>query len=356
MTRITDLARTRRSTHQPVRPGPTRRPAVTLLELLVVIAVIGLLIGLLLPAVQRVRESANRVTCQNHLKQLGLAVHQFEVARGHFPGLGTLPHQDSVFARILPFVEQDALYQLIARDKPLFAAYADGSGLNPVQARAASTVVNLFLCPSDGAEPLATSPFDGAILAGSNYVANAGTGTGTKYDLRFPTDGLFWYGSKVKPLDVTDGISTTLLFSEALRGTGVDTYETEPADARRQWAGLYAMVLPNTDRPGTTPPISDETCMMPCMWHGTRGTGWVGGQVFRTAFTTYHMPNDPMPDCGAWDMGRYKASSNHPRGLNMILADGSVHFVVDMIDMDTWRAISTRQNCEPVGDYCGCYK
>ena len=92
------------------------------------------------------------------------------------------------------------------------------------------------------------------------------------------------------------------------------------------------------------------------MWHGNRGQGWIGGQVFRTAFTTYHMPNDTMPDCRAFDLGRYKAASNHPRGVNMILADGSVHFVVDMIDMDTWRAISTRQNCEPVGDFCGCYK
>ena len=337
-------------------PRPRRsRVAFSLIELLVVLAIIAVMIGFLMPAVQRIRESAHRVACQNHLKQLGLAVHQYEAAQGFFPGLGKLPHQDSVFARLLPYLELDAIDRLIVRNQPLFAAYADGSGLNPVQARAASTVVSLFLCPSENAEPLATAP-DGAVLAGCNYVANAGTGTGTNYDLRFPTDGLFWYGSKVRHTDVKDGVSTTLLFSEALLGLGYDIDAMQPIDPRRQWAGLYAIAIPNTDRPGSSPPISDELCMMPCMWHGNRGQGWIGGQVFRTAFTTYHMPNDPMPDCGAFDLGRYKAASNHPRGLNMILADGSVHFVVDMIEMDTWRAISTRQNCEPVGDFCGCYK
>jgi len=330
-----------------------RRPAMSLIELLVVVAIMAVLIGLLLPAVQKVREAAARTQCQNHLKQLGLATHQYEAAMGHFPGLGTLPHQDSVFARILPYVEQSGLDQLIARNQPLFAAYVDGSGLNPVQAKAASTVVGLYLCPSDAATPLAPSPFDGAILAGTNYVANAGTGTGTFYDLRFPTDGLFWYGSKVRHTDVTDGVSNTLMYSEALLGTGFDTFEMQPTDARRQWAGLYALTVPNTTKPGTSPPITDDLCMMPCMWHGTRGNGWIGGQVFRTAFTTYHMPNDPMPDCGAWDMGRYKVASNHPRGANMILADGSVHFVMDMVDMETWRAISTKGTAEPVGDFCG---
>jgi prepilin-type N-terminal cleavage/methylation domain-containing protein len=338
-------------TRIPQRP----RTAYSLIELLVVVAIIAVLIGFLLPAVQRVRESAHRVACQNHLKQLGLAVHQYEAAQGFFPGLGKLPHQDSVFARLLPYIELDALDRLIDRSQPLFAPYAEGSGLNPIQARAAGTVVGHFICPSENMEPLSTAP-DGTILAGCNYVANAGTGTGTNYDLRFPTDGLFWYGSKVRHTDVTDGVSTTLLFSEALLGLGFDVDAMQPTDPRRQWAGLYAIAVPNTDRPGTSPPITDDLCMMPCMWHGNRGQGWIGGQVFRTAFTTYDMPNDPMPDCGAFDLGRYKAASNHPRGLNMILADGSVHFVVDMIDMDTWRAISTRQNCEPVGDFCGCYK
>jgi prepilin-type N-terminal cleavage/methylation domain-containing protein len=338
-------------------PRPPRpRNAYSLIELLVVLAIIAVLIGFLLPAVQRVRESAHRAACQNHLKQLGLAVHQYEAAQGFFPGLGKLPHQDSVFARLLPYLELEALERQIIRNQPLFAPYGEGGRLNGIQARPAATVVGLFLCPSENMEALSVA-HDGETLAGSNYVANAGTGTGTNYDLRFQTDGLFWYGSKVRHTDVQDGVSTTLLFSEALLGLGYDTVDTmQPVDPRRQWAGLYALINPHVDKPGSSPPINEEICMMPCMWHGNRGQGWIGGQVFRTAFSTYHMPNDPMPDCGAYDLGHFKAASNHPRGVNMILADGSVHFVVDMIDLETWRAISTRQNCEPVGDYCGCYK
>ena len=88
------------------------------------------------------------------------------------------------------------------------------------------------------------------------------------------------------------------------------------------------------------------------MWHGNRGQGWIGGQVFRTAFTTYHMPNDPMPDCGAYDLGRYKAASNHPRGLNMILADGSVHFVKNTVSQLTWVQLLSKSDGQVTGtDY-----
>ena len=347
MTQSTRSARIRRHANRPIG-----RHAMTLIELLVVIAIVAVLIGLMMPAVQRVREAANRATCQNHLKQIGLAAHQFEVHRGHFPGLGGLGHQDSVLAQVLPYLEQDALERLIVRSQPVFIPDAQGGGLHPAQERAAATVLPLFLCPSDGAPPLVGAQ----ALAGTNYVANAGTGTGTFYDLRFPTDGMFWYGSKIKHSDVTDGVSTTLMFSESLRGDGVDSFDMTPVDPRRQWAGLFAIVVPNADRPGTTPPLTDEMCENPCQWHGNRNVGWIGGQVFRAAFNTYHMPNDRMPDYGAWDTGRFKGASNHPNGLNMILGDGSVHFVVNMIDHETWRAISTRGTAEPVGDYCGCYK
>src|SRR5262245_1259085 len=150
-------------TPRPLRP----RNAYSLIELLVVLAIIAVLIGFFLPAVQRVRESAHRVACQNHLKQLGLAVHQYEAAQGFFPGLGKLPHQDSVFARLLPYLELDALDRQITRNQPLFAAYADGSQLNPIQAKAAATVVSQFVCPSENMELLSTM-WDGTILAGCN--------------------------------------------------------------------------------------------------------------------------------------------------------------------------------------------
>src|SRR5947209_19985194 len=122
-------------------PARGRRAALTLIELLVVVAIISALLGLLLPAVQRVRAAAARAACQNHLKQLGLAAHQYESAYGYYPGLGTLPHQDSGFGRLLPYLELDVVDRLIPRSQPLFRAYAAGSALTRGQPHAAALAV-----------------------------------------------------------------------------------------------------------------------------------------------------------------------------------------------------------------------
>jgi type II secretory pathway pseudopilin PulG len=336
------------------RPGG-RRGAFSLIELLVVAGIVGTLIGLTLPAVQRARESGNYVACRNHLKQLGLAMHNYEASRGYFPGLGTLPHQESVLAQVLPFLELGALRDRIAADQPLFSPDIDYGYLDASQAEAARTVVPLFLCPSDGQPPVFTG-FGAAALAGTNYVVNAGTGTGTNYDLRFRTDGVFWYGSRVKYADMTDGLASTMFFSEALLGSGRNDYEA-PTDPRRQWMTVSCMTTVNADRPGTVIPLTDALCMSPAgmTWIGDRGASWIGGPGQRSAFNTYLMPNDRMADCGSNGLGRYKASSGHPGGVNMILGDGSVHFIKDHIELDTWRALSTRGEAEVLGSYCGCH-
>jgi prepilin-type N-terminal cleavage/methylation domain-containing protein/prepilin-type processing-associated H-X9-DG protein len=339
-----------------MRAGPKRRrPAFSLIEVLVVIGIAGLLVGLLLPATQRARESANYITCRNHLRQFALATHHFEANRGHFPGLGTLPHQDSVLARLLPYLELDALRRRIAADEPLFTANFDYGYLNPAQAEAARTVVSLFLCPSDNRPPVFVN-FGTPALAGTNYVVNAGTGTGTYYDLRYPTDGVFWYGSRVKHADLTDGLSSTMFFSEALLGVAVNDYEV-PTDPRRQWMSVSCMTNVNADKPGITPPLTDGLCMSPTgmSWVGDRGASWIGGPGQRSVFNTYLMPNDQMADCGANGLGRYKASSGHPGGVNMVLGDGSVHFIKDHIELNTWRALSTRGDAEALASYCGCH-
>jgi prepilin-type N-terminal cleavage/methylation domain-containing protein len=340
----------------PAAGGQTLRPALTLIEVLVVIAIIAVLAGLLMPAVQRVRESANYINCRNHLKQIGLAIHNYEVAHGYFPGLGNLPHQDSVLARVLPCLELDSLRQTIASDQPLFIPIGDYGRLNGPQTAAARTVVPLFLCPSDGQSPV-YSGYDYATLAGTNYVANTGTGTGTYYDFRYPTDGVFWYGSKLRHSDLTDGLSSTIFVSEALLGTGFDSYDIATIDSRRQWMSVGCMASPASDHPGTTPPLTDSLCMSQTLmtWRGDRNVSWIGGPGHRSVFNTYLMPNDGMTDCGSWGLGRFKASSGHPGGVNMILGDGSVHFIKDHIDLQTWRALSTRGDCEALGSYCGCH-
>jgi prepilin-type N-terminal cleavage/methylation domain-containing protein len=338
-----------------VRAPPTGRPAFTLIELLVVLALVGLMIGLLLPAVHRVREAANRASCRNNLKQIALAAHCYEGTHAHFPGLGLEPHQDSALTRLLPYLEQEALQRSIAADQPLFFSGGGHTRLIAVQQPAARVVVRSFLCPSDSQPPLFHG-YDWAVTAGNNYVFNAGTGTATTYDFRYPTDGMAWYGSRVRHRDVTDGLSSTMLASEALMGTGIDAYSPGAANHRRHWLSTGCHAFPNESRPGTTQPLTDDLCMMTfaMTWRGDRGLSWIGGPGHRGLFNTYYMPNDRMIDCGTFGLGWFKASSNHPGGVHMVLGDGSVHFVKNHIMMEVWRALSTRSDREILGSYCGC--
>lgn len=333
-----------------------RRTAFTIIELLVVLAIIGTLISLLVPAVQRARESANYIKCRSQLRQIGIAIHNFEAQHGYLPGVGNLPHQHSVLTAILPYVEQDNLRQIIQHDRPLFAPIGDTGILDPVQAEAARTQVRFFLCPSENMMPLFTG-IDQATLAGTNYVANAGTGTGTYFDFRYPTDGVFWFGSRTRFRDITDGISSTLFFSEALLGAGYDSYSAETADMRRQWMNAACSTAPNPSSPGTTPPLTDAICSqtLGMTYRGDRNVSWIGGPGHRTLFNTYSMPNDHMGDCGLYGIGRFKAASQHPGGVNMILGDCSVHFIKNHIELATWRALGTRGDCEALGSYCGCH-
>jgi len=337
-----------------VQPG---RAAFTALELLVVIAILGMLLGLLLPAVQRVREWANYTVCRNHLKQIALATQNHEATVGYYPGIGVESHQDSALARLLPYLELDPLARTIDLARPIIIPRADRGRLDPAQAAASRAVVSLFLCPSDCQDPLATS-YDLAVLAGTNYVANAGTGGETFYDFRHPTDGVFWYGSRLRHADITDGISSTMFFAEALRGTGSDAYLVGAVDPRRHWVSTGCLASPAPDRPGTNPPLTDGMCMSGMLgmtWRGDRNVSWIGGPGHRTVFNTHLMPNDRMLDCGTYGLGWFKASSNHPGGVNMVLGDGSVHFIKNHIDPATWRALSTRGVSEAIPSYCGCH-
>src|SRR3954469_12518509 len=202
---------------------PRTRKAFTLIELLVVIAIIAVLIGLLLPAVQKVREAASRMKCQNNLKQLGLAMHNHESALGVFPqGRNAYPKVVSAPARLLAYVEQENLQRLIDPDGTLAAG-----GQNDAAAR---NRIGLFVCPSDG-----KGVVPGSAYFGTNYVAC--NGTGVTFDaagnvtgyLKIPDGNGALAQVPGRIADVTDGTSNTAAFSESLVGSG-GTLTGPPAD------------------------------------------------------------------------------------------------------------------------------
>jgi prepilin-type N-terminal cleavage/methylation domain-containing protein/prepilin-type processing-associated H-X9-DG protein len=274
------------------------RSAFTLIELLVVIAIIAILIGLLLPAVQKVRAAAARMSCQNNLKQIGLALHNYHDTNSTLPpgylyrGGNGKPNYGWA-ALILPFVEQGNLYtQLDPIKIPLYNRYKSGASATDKQLL--QTPIKGYRCPADTGPDLAQSLTFGSSnhfrVALSNYVGCAGWSNTPSYPIKDgDCGGMLWGNSNLKLTACTDGTSNTILASER-------RYRDDHAAT---WIGVGR---------------NDN--------YGNRDTLRT---LFRAAFTM----NFNYAAAGAPENAGKGWSSEHPGGVNVVLTDGSVRFLSD---------------------------
>lgn len=298
----------------------------TLVELLVVIAIIGVLVALLLPAVQQARESARRISCNNNLKQQGLALHIYHDSLLSFPPghMLTPPPQLSdrmtFVAFLWPYIEQKALYDQIPAPKyPDFGGCGDAK-----QSALLGTVIGAFQCPSDG-----PSLFGHSCRSRNSYVSNAGIGLLKKEATPSHTRGIFYQNSGEKMRDIRDGTTNTIGISE--------TIKVEPGK-RGEWRGAWSYGEGSHYQHDNTPnsTVPDE---------------------IRTSWCDSALPQDPFAPC----IGTYAAHnsrainmaarSRHPGGVLTLLMDGSVRFVSSTVDLTTWQSLGTPRGHEVIGEF-----
>ena len=327
-----------------------KRHAFTLVELLVVIAIIGILVALLLPAVQAAREAARRMSCSNNLKQLGIAMHNYAdtysevLPNAGWTGIG-YPNDYSPLAKLLPYAEQANLQDLI--DFSINMGHPGKTDLPEELQPAAGTVVPMFLCPSDGEQPThdTTLP-SGAVIpvAGTNYAMNHESGTaGGAYHPGFGEgDGLCWINAEVKLASIKDGTTNTLAFTESLRGPCDSPSLTPTPDVQVYRAKAPPSLVETVESGGLDALLPSVTG-----WDGKRLSYWLRGAApTGPVMNGRFPPNAPFPDLTDKSSKVTAARSNHPGGVNASLCDGSVRFVSETIDLDAWHALWTRAGGE----------
>jgi prepilin-type N-terminal cleavage/methylation domain-containing protein len=299
-----------------IRP---RRRAFTLFELLVVIAIIAILIGLLLPAVQKVREAARRTQSFNNLKQIGLAVHNYADTYSKLPP-NDHPNHFSTFTHLLPFLEQAALYKSIDLSKDVN---------DEANAPARKIVLRLFISPQD---PLAVENTE---YGQTNYFLCAGSKPGLG-----DNNGLFWRGNKYRINNVPDGLSNTIFSAESLRGNG----DVKQQDVRRQNVALKEAALKRVDEDTGVQDFTDGKNIA-----ADRGASWMDGRFLQATFTMTRKINDDKPDVNCGGAGGYAGLRSFGQGVAVGKADGSVRYVSSQVSMETLRNAASADDGIPLG-------
>jgi prepilin-type N-terminal cleavage/methylation domain-containing protein len=310
--------------------NPSRKTGFTLVELLVVIAIIGVLVALLLPAVQQAREAARRMSCSNNMKQIGLALHNYHDTHNNFPAgyidtnpsfaAGPRTPEENInglawSAMILPFIEQSALYEQIRTQTLGFGRHWNFG----TTAEAARVGLEAYSCPSD-TMPLINNKK--ANFGKTNYKANTGTAAAGS------RTGVFLPGAHIKIRDITDGTSNTIMIAEA---SG-----TRDGGGQLNCGGA----------------VCDFNAGL---WIGGRyvgnATGWGSGVQAEDVLTFGGTPAVMINRSSATWGASWNNSSMHPGGIMVVFGDASVRFIPETIDMTTYFRLRDRQDGFVIGEY-----